>query len=173
MGFCGFGALNFPIFLGLASWINRRINPATLPPVLVSLWFALGLPALYTLVEFLVPKLFPWYVGHFVYRFPWLIQIVELTGSSYLSFAIYSTGSVLSLYLLSRTDNYGWWKPVWLIPLALWTIISALAHTVSTSPRRPSRELRVALHPGEYRLARKSRRQKRYLPKSPLRPGPV
>ena len=145
LGFCGFGALNFPIFLALASWIHRRVNPATQPPVLVSLWFALGLPALYTIVEFLVPKLFPWYVGHFVYRFPWLMQIVELTGSTYLSFAIYSTGSVLSLYLLSRTDRYGWWKPVWLIPLALWAIdIGFSVYRLSESPP-PNRELRVAL----------------------------
>ncbi|MCB0417036.1 MAG: apolipoprotein N-acyltransferase [Bdellovibrionales bacterium] len=101
-GFCGFGALNLPLFVGLAAEYNRRRPILEQSPGWIQFWFVLGLPALFTTVEFLIPKLFPWYAGHCLYRQLWLVQIVEWTGCTFLSFMVYSAGSTLSLWVLAK-----------------------------------------------------------------------
>jgi apolipoprotein N-acyltransferase len=121
LGFCGFGALNFPLYVGLLSWMDRRLKFA---PHRRVLWIGLGLPALYTLVEFFVPKLFPWYAGHCFYNWPLLIQISEFTGSISLTFAIFSIGSVLGAFLFPDrrypSPPKSW---VFFLPTISWALI--------------------------------------------------
>lgn len=98
LGFCGFGALNFPLFTTLAFWIQTKLDGPSRKNW-QPLWYALGLPALFTCTEFFIPKLFPWFLGHSLYRELTLIQICEFTGASFLTFSIYSLGGTLGLFL--------------------------------------------------------------------------
>jgi len=95
LGFCGFGALNFPVFTLIAHSIRGRFLTKQPSVRLCAFWFLVGFPALFTLIEWLIPKLFPWYLGHALYRQLWLIQFCEITGASFLTFAIFSLGSTL------------------------------------------------------------------------------
>lgn len=104
LAFCGLGALNFPLFVGLGAFLGRRLRDSR--PGLRLAWLTFGLPALFVTLEYLVPKLFPWYVGHALYRQVWLTQIVELTGSPVLSFGILSWGSALwALFTRDEKDS--------------------------------------------------------------------
>jgi apolipoprotein N-acyltransferase len=127
LGFCGFGALNFPLFTALAYWFHQRLSLLKLKPAQWGLWFALALPSLFTLVEWFIPKLFPWSVGHSLYKQLWIIQICEITGESFLSFSIYSLGSVLGIFIFSRKEDPV--CPRWLavIPLSLLSICIAFS----------------------------------------------
>lgn len=143
LGFCGFGALNFPLFLGVANWIHRRFyeNPSAKHR---ALWFAVGLPALFTIVEFFIPKLFPWYLGHCLYKQLWLIQLPEYTGSAILTFSIYSLGSVLgAVFYNTEEERVG--KSVLAFPLILiaFQIVFSLVRLQSIQP--DGRRLKVNL----------------------------
>ncbi len=133
LGFCGFGALNFPLYTGLATLAQRRWKLEELATPWLELWHALGLPALFTIVEYWVPKLFPWLMGHSLYRTLWMTQIAEITGCTFLTFCIFSLGSMGGLafdrWLNQAEDdrNGKTKKPLprlifWAIPLGLWTI---------------------------------------------------
>jgi apolipoprotein N-acyltransferase len=101
------GALNFPLFMGLACLCYQNFDLET-HSVRRELWYGLGFPALFTVVEFLVPKLFPWYLGHCLFNVPWMIQISEITGSIFLSFLVFCVGSTFALYVedwLSDRDS--------------------------------------------------------------------
>ncbi len=99
--FCGFGALGFPLFSFSLYFLGKKI-PALRQSVL---WWVVGAPALFVLFEFLTPKLFPWYVGHAYYKTFWLNQIVEITGSSFLTFLIFTWGGLAFVRLrLGRTS---------------------------------------------------------------------
>lgn len=100
LGFCGFGALNFPVYLMLANYLHWKFRPFKQSKIFYGLWIAVGLPALFTMVEYFIPKLFPWTIGSTLYRQSWLIQIVELTGTSVLSFLLYSlSGSIGAVFI--------------------------------------------------------------------------
>lgn len=86
--FCGFGALNFPVFSVLIYFLKKRLLRSRVFPF----WAAIGIPALFTSVEWLIPKLFPWFIGHSLYKELWLIQLIELTGASLLTFSVFSFG---------------------------------------------------------------------------------
>ncbi len=120
VGFCGIGALNIPLFSWLTFRLYRRI-PAKAPTWVAGLWFAVFFPAWFTILEFLIPKLFPWYLGHALYRYPVLIQIVEWTGVSFLTFSLFSAGSTAAAYVWRSQHGYA--LPRWLpaIPIGLWT----------------------------------------------------
>jgi len=122
LAFSGFGALNFPIFFSLAAWLNNKIKSERFSPFFWSLWFTLFLPALFCVVEYFFPKIFPWYLGHCLYRWSYATQIVELTGSLFLSFSIYSLGSGLGLLFFAPVKlNRKPWEAL-LIPMFLWVI---------------------------------------------------
>jgi apolipoprotein N-acyltransferase len=142
LGFCGFGALNFPLYVGLLAWFDRRL---TFGPSQRAIWIAVGLPALYATIEFFVPKLFPWYAGHCLYDWPLAIQISEFTGSIFLTFAIFSVGSVLGAYAFSDARYPSSPKP-WIVifPAIFWAVIfvAGFYRLDQTVARRP---LQVAL----------------------------
>lgn len=99
--FCGFGALGFPFFSFSVYSLGKAI-PRLRQSVF---WWVLGAPALFVLFEFFTPKLFPWYVGHAYYKTFWLNQVVELTGSSFLTFLIFTWGGLAFVRLrLKRTS---------------------------------------------------------------------
>lgn len=124
--FCGLGALNFPLaavgnFIverRLLLWKNERKNER-----FRGTWYAIGYPALFTVVEYLVPKLFPWQLGHALYQTFWLNQIVEITGTTFLSFLLMSWGSALTVcFVPPRGVPRVSWK--WcLVPAALTVVI--------------------------------------------------
>lgn len=146
LGFCGFGALNFPVFAAAFFWLNETLKAKELTHSQRALWFAIGIPALFTLIEWSVPKLFPWYLGHSLYQQSWLIQLCEITGSTFFSFLIYCCGSVLGLYLLP--GHFPGKTPKWigLIPasLVVGSIFFSL-FTLNNFSTTPAKTLRVAL----------------------------
>lgn len=97
----GFEAFNFPVFIFCAFLLNRKLGESQPRSPWRELWFLLGLPALYVVIEFLVPKEFPWYLGETLYQLPVFVQVSELSGSISLSFLLFSIGSSLALWFLS------------------------------------------------------------------------
>ncbi len=122
LAFCGFGALNFPIFSACAHYIHKRILRSSSQWV-QGFWFVLGFPALFTLIEWGVPKLFPWYLGHALYQQLWLIQICEITGATFLTFALFSMGSTLGWYLSGLKTSLPPSKLFLLFPLSLLALL--------------------------------------------------
>ena len=120
LGFCGFAALNFPIFMAAAVWLQEQIDRRKPSRLWGNLWYILGLPALFTLIEYFVPKLFPWTLGAAFYKTPWLSQTSELTGLTFSTFAIYSTSSFLTPYLVKDERLPRPYHVLWLFPLTLW-----------------------------------------------------
>lgn len=140
LGFCLIGALNFPVFTALACAIQARFQPDRREGFAKEAWYALGIPALFTLVEYFVPKLFPWFVGHSFFKTLWLNQIVEITGASYLTFLVFSVGCTLCL-VWERRKGYA----ILAVPAALGLAALAFSAWRLTEPEPPSKPLRVAL----------------------------
>jgi len=144
--FCGIGALNFPAFTMLAHWIHRRFKVMQKSQLVMTWWLCLGLPALFTVIEFLVPKLFPWTIGLAFYRVSYLTQILEITGTSALTFCIYSLGGLLGVFLLRKRQ----WKmpkgPMAFVAI-LWLFVIGFGIVRIENPPDPNeyRTLRVAL----------------------------
>lgn len=149
--FCGFGALNFPVFTLLAfASLNlfRSLKSKTTSKKLVgALFFSVFAPALFTVVEWVVPKLFPWAIAHTFFFLPLATQIAELTGASSLSFATCVAGGSATWLVLQRKAKKRTWptfRPL-VLPLALWTIILGFgAYRLNETPS-PTRNLRVAM----------------------------
>lgn len=99
IGFCGLGALNFPLTAALSLYIERRFQINSKDPSRGA-WGVIGIPALFTIVEFSVPKLFPWGLGHCLYKTTYLNQIAELTGTTFLSFILMSWGGAMAVCFL-------------------------------------------------------------------------
>ncbi len=145
LGFCGFGALNFPLYTGIAAELRRRFQLDSLTSPHLELWHALGLPALFTFVEFCIPKLFPWVVGHSLYRAVWLTQIVEITGCTFLTFSIFSLGSLAALAIDNKIEKRPLPKPVfWAIPASLWLLSIGFSAWRLSQPL-PEKHIQVAL----------------------------
>ena len=142
--FCGFGALNFPLFLIAAYRLNQRVQWQSLSPFWQLTWLTVALPALFTFIEFLTPKLFPWFIGHTFYHSLWVNQIAELTGSAALTFGTYSLGSAF-FWLVSQQNNWKQaWKPLW-FPSVLWIGCIAFSIIRLQAPPLEGRTLRVGL----------------------------
>lgn len=97
LGFCGFGALNFPLFTFFAYKIKESAKLSLDSSTTNEIFIPFFLPALFTFIEYGIPKLFPWYLGHSLYKMTYLIQIVEITGCSFLTFILYQLGSILQV----------------------------------------------------------------------------
>lgn len=130
LGFCGFGALNFPLFsLAIYLWRGKS-----------GVWFTLCYPALFTVIEYFCPKLFPWHLGHCLYRASWVNQIAEITGTSFLSFLIVSWGG--AFYGLCSRSISRWFVVVPGILSALAILFSGVR--LSQGPAQ-GRTLKVAV----------------------------
>jgi apolipoprotein N-acyltransferase len=144
LGFCGFGALNFPLYLGAATVLGRKIELERRPQWWLVVWFTLALPALFTGIEFLIPKLFPWYVGHCLYRMVWLTQISEITGSSYMTFMLFSVGSTIGLlWQPVRSGERPWYAIT--VPVILVSFALGFSAFRFANPPELSRNLTVAM----------------------------
>ncbi len=138
--FAGLGALNFPLFSVALFRIHRRF-----PSLQTNAgWYALGVPSLFCVVEWVVPKLFPWQVGHAYYRQLWLIQPVEITGTLLLSFLVFSWGAVAAATTL-RLGNATKLKRAITIPIGLSLICIGFSTWRLSSPSDPTTDLQVAL----------------------------
>src|SRR3989338_2054074 len=80
----------FPLFLIFCSFCNIHLAffpyllkrfPIHLPPLF---W----VPALYTVLEFLTPQVFHWYLGACLCKKLWLIQFADITGVHGVSFLV-------------------------------------------------------------------------------------
>ncbi len=74
--FCSFCNIHLALF----SYILKRF-PIHLPPLF---W----VPVLYTVLEFLTPQIFHWYLGACLYKKLWLIQFADITGVHGVSFLV-------------------------------------------------------------------------------------
>jgi len=145
--YCAFlfiAAVNVPLFAWLAYHGYRRVVAAN-RPVLSALWFTLAMPALCALLEYLVPKLFPWYFGHAFYKVPAIIQVVELTGCSMLTFAMFSSGNTAAAILGQKRHGLALprWTPA--IPVAIWGFILGFGFYRLGAPAPNGPTLNVAL----------------------------
>lgn len=113
---CGFEAFNFPIFVAAAAWLHRKVEVDSLKSPWRELWYVLALPSLFVLVEYFTPKLFPWLMGHSLFNILPLIQIAEITGSTFFSFWILSLGAAFAMRPLSR---WAWSIPTGLVLVSL------------------------------------------------------
>ncbi|MBI1860196.1 MAG: apolipoprotein N-acyltransferase [Deltaproteobacteria bacterium] len=95
-GFCGFGALNFPVSAAVTYAVDRRWGVSQ-NTRLAPIWWIVVYPAFFTLIEWLIPKLFPWHIGHCLYHTSWLNQIAEVTSTPFLTFLLLSTGAALTV----------------------------------------------------------------------------
>lgn len=124
LGFCGFGALNFPLFTTALYAADRRWNLRDRRSIGI---YALAIPALFTAIEVWIPKLFPWSLGHCFYKTLWLNQIVEWTGVAFLTFAIASVGCVAAFWLRARPATRRDRIACVGIPLSLWGLCFAVS----------------------------------------------
>ncbi|NBX75702.1 MAG: apolipoprotein N-acyltransferase [Proteobacteria bacterium] len=146
LGFCGFGALNFPIFSSCSFWIERTFQLSRKPLLVEGLWYALGVPALFTLCEWAIPKLFPWYISHSFYRQLWLIQICEFTGATFLTFSLYSFGSTLGWLFKLKPSNKRRALGLLAIPsFCLLVLVAFSTWTLRGRSFQMGREIKVAL----------------------------
>ncbi len=126
--FSGFGALNFPLF-SAGLYVAHRRHPSLRDS---AWWWVLGVPALFTLLEYLIPKLFPWYVGHAFFETHWITQAIEFTGSSFLTFLIFTWGG-LGAYLFHqrKTGTPALVGPVVFAPLLTLAVVSFSLYRLS------------------------------------------
>jgi len=146
LGFCGFGALNFPIFSSCSYWVEKTFLVKRQSVFTEGLWYALGLPALFTLCEWAVPKLFPWFISHALFQQLWLIQICEITGATFLTFGLYSLGSTLGW--LFKADKETRDRALWIIAIPSTCILIMVGFSTWTLKSRSfkmGRELKVGL----------------------------
>jgi len=122
-GFCGFGALNLPLFTAISVWAHRRIAWKKVSPRWTEVWFAIGLPALFAFLEYLIPKLFPWYIANTLYRMTWMTQAAEIGGNPLLTFAVYSAGSVLGLFIFPWEGRPKISPGIVAFPVLLWALL--------------------------------------------------
>ncbi len=137
--FCGFGALNLPLFSWCLFQLHRRFPSLRRN----AWWWVLGAPAVFVVIEFLVPKLFPWYVGHGLYKALWINQIVELTGSEYLTLMVFAWGGLgVLVYLKSAPKSAV--RSAFSVPMAL-TLIAIGFSVPAQKGGTPTQKKRVAL----------------------------
>ena len=144
MLFCGLGALNLPLYMGVAFWLLRKGKVSGLSPAYRAAVFTIGLPALFTVIEWLIPKLFPWYAGHMFYRSAWVNQIVELTGCSYLTFILFSAGGVLALLTTDWKHRHKM-KVSFAVCGGLWLFALGFSFFRAIHPWPVDRSIKVAL----------------------------
>lgn len=140
--FCGFGALNFPLFSCALYFFKTRLMASRI----FSFWIVLGIPALFTSIEWFIPKLFPWYLGHCLYQQLWFIQLTEYAGSSLLTFTIFSFGLTLFFLMFKPKGLPVISKIALLFPSAL--VVIQILFSVWTNHYRSfevNREIKVGL----------------------------
>jgi apolipoprotein N-acyltransferase len=144
---CGLEALNIPIFVGVATWLKFKLRIESEPSRWRPWWFVVGLPALFVVFEYLIPKLFPFYLGHAFAKVPLLIQISEITGSLFLSFVITSVGSTAALYYHASTLKNGRYPPAGFafFPVALIVAMVGFGGYRLLQPAAPSQSIQMAL----------------------------
>lgn len=146
LGFCGFGALNFPLFACLAKWTQRIFSRNKESFFVEGFWYSLGLPALFTLCEWFIPKLFPWYISHAFYRELWLIQLCEITGATFLTFALYSMGSSIGwAFSLTGAQKRASFKFLAFPFLLLFLMVGFSFWTLKSRSFPMGRDIKVAL----------------------------
>lgn len=108
-----FGFFNLTLFAWLARVIQKQRK---FPPFLL-------LPPLFLATEWLVPKLFPWYLGSFLYGWRTGRQVADITGVLGLSLILILTNTTLYLWFISWKQKIR--KPITETVITLIIIISS------------------------------------------------
>ncbi len=137
--FAGLGALNFPLFAWGLFQLHRRFPRLRQN----ACWWVLGAPCAFVVVEFLVPKLFPWYVGHAFYKTLWLNQIVELTGTEYLTLLVFAWGGAGTLAARKLVSRHSLRSALG-VPIAL-TLVAIAFSVPNRHGGSPTVKKRIAL----------------------------
>lgn len=145
VGFCIFASVNLPIYGAVLAAGFRRYPVESLSPRVRSWLFVLALPALFTVCEYLAPKLFPFYFGHVFFVVPLLTQVSEITGAIVLSFASYAVGGALTVVWLARSRGLAMSRSALAFPLLLWLGIAGFGAWRFANPPDASRPFRVAM----------------------------
>lgn len=74
--FCGFCNIHIAFFA-----LILRLAPLPISPLFY-------IPLLFTIIEFLVPQIFHWYMGACLYKHLWLVQFAEITGVHGITFLV-------------------------------------------------------------------------------------
>ena len=84
LGFFGIIGIGNGIRFGLFTWWLRRATSLHQP-----WWYRLLLPACaYVALDYLYPRIFPWYLGALQFRATPLLQIADLTGVHGITFLL-------------------------------------------------------------------------------------
>jgi apolipoprotein N-acyltransferase len=146
--FATVGGANVTVFVTLAAFLHRRFALEQRSGRFLALWFSVGIPALYALTEWAIPKIFPWYLPTAIYRQVYLIQIIELTGLSFLSFAIFGVGTSAWLLWHSRQFPALTRTSKWLtaaVPAGVWFLCIGFSVFRLAQPEGDFKPLRVRL----------------------------
>ena len=115
----------------------------------------LAVAAVYTALEWVFPFLFPWALGHALWRVGPLASLMALTGPPGLSFVVVALGAAAVDAARGATRRLVW-RPLWVTALAVVPLLAFAVgwylHIHGTSPRRT---LRVAILQPNWTLAEK------------------
>ena len=129
-----FGALPWPIAVmimllhslqlgliwGVWAWLVNRISNTTSVPVEWSV------PIVMVAVEFVMPRIFPAYMGNSQYLFPPIMQVVDIFGIGAVTFLIYRVNAVLYLWLRALMESRS--KPMKATYLTVLMLASTLVY---------------------------------------------
>ena len=129
-----FGALPWPIAVmimllhslqlgliwGVWAWLVNRISNTTSVPVEWSV------PIVMVAVEFVMPRIFPAYMGNSQYLFPPIMQVVDIFGIGAVTFLIYRVNAVLYLWLRALLESRS--KPMKATYLTVLMLASTLVY---------------------------------------------
>jgi len=135
--FAGFGALNFPAYTCLAYGYQKGSKK----PFHKNLGVLLFLPSLFVFLEYLIPKLFPWSLGHTFYKTLWVNQVAELTGTPLIAWAIWCAG-LFALEIYSNNKSIKKW--MW-VPISAWIFIISFSIYRIVQPYPTPKKIRVGV----------------------------
>lgn len=111
-------SLQLGLIWGIWAWFVNRIGNTT------SIRLEWSAPMVMVAVEFLMPRIFPAYMGNSQYLFPPIMQVADLFGVTIVTFLIYRVNAVLFLWLRALREDRAvperaLWVTVGMLVLAL------------------------------------------------------
>ena len=145
VGFClTLAAAHIPLFLMIVALFTRGLlqRRLSVSPRFFGVIVLFGAPALFTVLESLVPKLFPWYLGNCFVPVSFMTPLLAYGGPSLLTFLLLQWGSGIALLYYRPTCARAVWGVIVLmvvIPVFGSVLLSDSSPT-SQAGASPSRE---------------------------------
>lgn len=139
-------SLQLGLIWALWAWLLNRVGNTTSVPLE---WSA---PVVMVAVEFLVPRIFPAYMGNSQYLFPPIMQIADIFGVTAITFLIYRVNAVLFLWCRAWVEGRP--RPI----KATWVTVALVGGTLAYGLIRmhdiddqmeTARKLRVGIAEGD------------------------